>query len=74
MDAVNTLRQVGIERLPASMDSATKVARDFIEQQISLYETMMKQPPAAAFLRQQALLIDMTLSAMRAQRRLKKRR
>lgn len=70
---MNTLRQMGIGLVPASMDSVTKVTRSFIEQQIDLYEVMMKQAPAAAFLRQQALLIDMTLSAMKAQRQLRKK-
>ena len=44
-----------------------------IEQQIDAYEVMMKQAPVAAFLRQQALLIDMTLSALRMQKQWRKR-
>ncbi|MEL6288359.1 MAG: hypothetical protein AAFQ35_06220 [Pseudomonadota bacterium] len=54
------------------MTLATRATRDFVEQQIRLYEVMLKQPPMAAFLRQQALAIDMALSAFRTARRLKR--
>jgi len=55
------------------MSGTTNAARSFVEQQIDLYEVMMKQAPVAAFLRQQALLIDMTLSALKLQKRMRKR-
>ncbi|MEL6746263.1 MAG: hypothetical protein AAGF32_06530 [Pseudomonadota bacterium] len=44
----------------------TAVTR-MVENQISLYETAMKTSPVAAFLRQQALMMDMALSMMKSQ-------
>ena len=43
------------------------VVGSIVENQISLYESAIKQTPMAAFLRQQALVIDMVLSMLKAQ-------
>ncbi|MEL7542608.1 MAG: hypothetical protein AAGJ70_02410 [Pseudomonadota bacterium] len=48
--------------------------REVVEHQIAFYEIMMKQAPMAAFLRQQAMMIDMALSVFREQRRLRRQR
>ncbi|MEO0619145.1 MAG: hypothetical protein AAFZ01_07670 [Pseudomonadota bacterium] len=48
--------------------------REMVEHQIAFYELMMKQAPIAALLRQQAMMIDMALSAFREQRRLRRKR
>jgi hypothetical protein len=55
-----------------SMPGQSMNARSLIGQQIDLYELMLKQPPVAAFLRQQALLVDLTLSVIKMQKRLRK--
>ncbi len=64
---------MGLNPRTGSMSGLTTVARSLIEQQIDLYEVMLKQAPVAAFLRQQALLVDMTLSAVKMQKRWRKR-
>ena len=43
-----------------------------VEGQIQLFESAMKNSPMATYLRQQALLIDMTLSMMKSQQQSKK--
>jgi len=43
------------------------VVGGIVENQIALYESALKHSPMAAFLRQQALMIDMALSMLKAQ-------
>ncbi|MGI9407577.1 MAG: hypothetical protein ACR2O4_14490 [Hyphomicrobiaceae bacterium] len=67
------LRQIGLGSMPGPMTSVPSITRSFVEQQIDMYEVMMKQAPVAAFLRQQALMIDLALSALKMQKTWRKR-
>lgn len=54
----------GMQFMTAGMES---VVSGMVEGQISLYESALKNSPMAAYLRQQAMMIDMALSMMKAQ-------
>ncbi|MBI1386005.1 MAG: hypothetical protein GC150_13955 [Rhizobiales bacterium] len=63
------LKQFG--RLPKDVDAAVG---SMVENQIQVYESAIKNSPLAAFLRQQAFMIDMSLSILKAQQQWARRR
>lgn len=53
--------------MPWLNSGVESVVGGIVENQIALYESALKHSPMAAFLRQQALMIDMALSMLKAQ-------